>query len=408
MFFAVYLDTAKENGYNVIKIQKEVAMNIKYPENVEKIINILQSHGYSAYAVGGCVRDTLMGRVPADWDITTSCKPQMTLEIFDSLGIKTIPTGLKHGTVSVLLDGEIYECTTYRIDGEYTDARHPNSVTFTDKLRDDLSRRDFTVNAMAMAGDELCDFFGGLDDLRSRVIRCVGDPYLRFREDALRILRALRFATVLGFSIEENTLSAINELAHTLVAVSSERRTEEFKKILLSDNPNKGVELLFGTDVIKYILPDASVLPTNLGRVRADFSLRLGELLYLSGARDLSKLRLSNKEHKTVSLATEKIPFPDTDEGARRTLAKYGELSRDVCVIQDRNALAGLLLKPEILSAPVSISALSLGGDDLISMGIPPKNVGKALSFLLEKVLSDPSLNTADSLSQILKANFGA
>ena len=194
-------------------------MTLHYPENVVKIAEILAKNGYKAYAVGGCMRDTLMGRVPNDWDMTTDCSPEKMLEIFDREGVRTIPTGLKHGTVSVLLDGEIYECTTFRIDGSYTDSRHPDSVTFTPNVAEDLKRRDFTVNAMAgnpLCDDDVVDLFGGKDDIKNKVIRCVGDPETRFSEDALRILRAVRFATTLDFSIDKATKNAARAMCDGL------------------------------------------------------------------------------------------------------------------------------------------------------------------------------------------------
>jgi len=169
---------------------------IKYPENVIKIAKILSENGYKAYAVGGCIRDALMGKIPADWDMTTDCPPSKMLEIFENSGLRTIPTGLKHGTVTVLIENEAYECTTFRIDGSYTDSRHPDSVTFTPELSEDLRRRDFTVNAMAgdpLSCDDITDIFGGQDDIENKIIRAVGDPKKRFTEDALRILRAIRF-----------------------------------------------------------------------------------------------------------------------------------------------------------------------------------------------------------------------
>ena len=177
-------------------------MKIEVPKRVKEIIETLQEHGYEAYAVGGCVRDSLLHSSPADWDITTSAKPMEVKELFR----RTVDTGLAHGTVTVMLGKEGFEVTTYRIDGEYEDSRHPKEVVFTGDLREDLRRRDFTINAMAYNDREgLVDAFGGIRDLEKGVIRCVGDPYERFTEDALRILRAVRFAAQLGFSIEERT-----------------------------------------------------------------------------------------------------------------------------------------------------------------------------------------------------------
>ncbi|MGI6019656.1 MAG: CCA tRNA nucleotidyltransferase [Marvinbryantia sp.] len=209
-------------------------MKITLPEHVKKIIETLETAGYEAFAVGGCVRDTILGREPDDWDITTSAKPQKVKELFR----RTVDTGIAHGTVTVLMDGEGYEVTTYRIDGEYTDCRHPNEVSFTDNLTEDLRRRDFTINAMAYnEARGLVDVFGGIEDLKSGVIRCVGKAVERFEEDALRILRAVRFASQLGFSIEENTAAAAALLAGNLRNISAERIQVELVKLLISPHP---------------------------------------------------------------------------------------------------------------------------------------------------------------------------
>ena len=209
-------------------------MRMELPEHVKTIIQKLESHGYEAYAVGGCVRDTLLGRTPGDWDITTSAAPQQVKAIFR----KTVDTGIQHGTVTVILDHVGYEVTTYRIDGDYADSRHPSEVTFTSNLEEDLKRRDFTINAMAYNEKTgLKDCFGGYEDLQKGIIRCVGDPKERFGEDALRMLRAVRFSAQLGFSIEKKTWQALCELAPSLVHVSKERVQVELTKTLLSDRP---------------------------------------------------------------------------------------------------------------------------------------------------------------------------
>lgn len=377
---------------------------ITYPEKVKKIFEIFNKHGYDAYAVGGCVRDSLMGRAPADWDITTSASPEKIIEIFEREGIRTLPTGLKHGTVSVLLDGEIFECTTFRIDGDYKDSRHPESVSFTDKLELDLARRDFTVNAMAASSERgVCDFFGGRDDLEKGFIRCVGKPHLRFFEDALRILRGVRFATVLNFDIEAETLCAIKDLAHTLSDISAERKTVEFSKILCSEFADRGAKLLFETGIIYELLPDAQTLPTNMTLLISEFSLRLATFMHQSGARDLSRLRLSNAQKKSISILLTPIEFTDTDEGARRTLAGYGELAIPACKLWGRDALLELVAKQKKLDPAVSISQLEIDGNILLSIGIRPENIGKTLSALLDAVICHPELNNKNSLIEEAK-----
>ena len=193
---------------------------IQMPGAVSVIIHTLQNAGYEAYAVGGCVRDSILGRVPDDWDITTSARPEQVKALFR----RTVDTGIKHGTVTVLMDKEGYEVTTYRIDGMYEDGRHPKDVTFTASLTADLRRRDFTINAMAYNDEDgLVDIFGGIQDIKGRLLRCVGDPEARFGEDALRMMRAVRFSAQLDYDIEENTRKAIKTLARTLEKVSAER-----------------------------------------------------------------------------------------------------------------------------------------------------------------------------------------
>ena len=210
-------------------------MKISLPKDVEYIINTLQRAGYEAYAVGGCVRDTILNREPDDWDITTSAKPMEIKRLFPV----TIDTGIQHGTVTVLKNHVGYEVTTYRIDGEYADNRHPKEVIFTANLKEDLLRRDFTINAMAYNHEKgIIDEYGGLDDIRDGIIRCVGNPYDRFSEDALRIMRAVRFSAQLGYKIEEETSKAIVKLSPNLASISAERINTELTKLLLSPNPD--------------------------------------------------------------------------------------------------------------------------------------------------------------------------
>ena len=227
-------------------------MEINVPKSVEWIINRLEENGYEAYAVGGCVRDSVMGKEPHDWDICTSALPDETLSC---LGMENIiENGIKHGTVTVRVDGENYEITTFRTDGEYTDNRHPESVTFVRDLREDLSRRDFTVNALAYNKQRgLQDYFEGVGDIENKVIRCVGSPDRRFGEDALRILRALRFSSVLGFDIEKRTSKSIHKNAYLLKNISKERIMSELIKILEGENVE--AVLLGYSDVIAEIVP---------------------------------------------------------------------------------------------------------------------------------------------------------
>lgn len=231
-------------------------MFIEIPEKVEYILNVLLDNGYEAYAVGGCVRDVLLGRVPGDWDITTSAKPEQVKQLFR----RTIDTGIQHGTVTVMLDKEGFEVTTYRIDGEYEDSRHPKSVEFTTNLVEDLKRRDFTINAMAynhVTG--IVDEFNGMEDLKRKRIVCVGNPEERFGEDALRMLRAIRFSGQLGFDIESNTKRAIKTLAPTIRNISAERIRVELDKLFCAKYADRFF-VAYETGLTDYILPEFNVM----------------------------------------------------------------------------------------------------------------------------------------------------
>ena len=227
-------------------------MKITLPRKVLMIINNLQLHGYEAFAVRGCVRDSILARRPEDWDITTSAKPEEIKRLFR----RTVDTGIEHGTVTVIIGKDSYEVTTYRVDGAYEDGRHPKEVRFTSRLEEDLQRRDFTINAMAYNDDvRLVDVFGGMKDLNHHLIRCVGDPRERFSEDALRILRAVRFSAQLNFPIEPDTAEAIKELAPTLEKISAERIQAELVKLLVSPHPER-IRDAYELGITKVILPE--------------------------------------------------------------------------------------------------------------------------------------------------------
>lgn len=231
-------------------------MNFRIPEKVNIIIEELMSHGYEAYVVGGCVRDMVLGREPEDWDITTSATPMEVKRIFR----RTVDTGIQHGTVTVLIDKEHYEVTTYRLDGEYEDNRHPKEVAFTSSLTEDLKRRDFTINAMAYNEKEgFIDLFGGMEDLKKGIIRCVGSAIERFDEDALRILRAVRFSAQLDFEIEEDTLGAIREKVMNLKNISAERIRVELTKLLISDHPER-IRTLIEVGIMGVVLPEFNAM----------------------------------------------------------------------------------------------------------------------------------------------------
>ena len=314
-------------------------MKIEVPKKVQTIIRTLQEHGYDAYAVGGCVRDSLLFRSPADWDITTSAKPLEVKEIFK----RTVDTGLQHGTVTVLIEKEGFEVTTYRIDGEYEDSRHPKEVIFTGNLEEDLKRRDFTINAMAYNDAVgLVDVFGGRQDLQDKIVRCVGNPQERFTEDALRILRAVRFSAQLGFSIEEKTKEAAKVLAPTLKNISAERIQTELLKLLVSKNPHY-LKIAWELGITKIVLPEFDVLmETSMGEktlkafayTSADKAERLAVLFANmektpEKSRDLAKkiLRRLRFDNDTINKVSELVfwhtcPWECTKKAVRIVLSQ--------------------------------------------------------------------------------------
>ncbi|MBE6646384.1 MAG: hypothetical protein E7611_01930 [Ruminococcaceae bacterium] len=382
---------------------------LNYPEKVVKIARIMQNHGYRAYAVGGCVRDSIMGRCPSDWDMTTNASPEKMIEIFDSEGVRTIPTGLKHGTVTVLLDGETFELTTFRIDGSYTDSRHPDAVTFTDKLADDLCRRDFTVNAMAAdpladgENDEITDLFGGREDINSKVIRAVGEPERRFCEDALRILRAVRFAATLGFEIEEKTKEAAKKCRNGLSAVSVERKKVEIEKILVSSGADRGVELLFELGLEEYIHPDLVISERKLSTLPCRFEVRMAALFGKTDTPDLSSLKLSRVESVKIKTLCNKEQFCDeiSEKNARRLLAKYGDVCEDAVTLYGSTELLKLVESERAKSPCLSVSELKVSGGELKDAGIEPRKIGKIMEYLLACVIDEPELNDRERLIEL-------
>ncbi len=388
-------------------------MSFNLPKDVLEIISRLESHGYRADIVGGPVRDFLLGKTPSDYDITTSALPEEVKAVFAD--IRTVDTGIKHGTVSLIMNGEQYEVTTYRVDGEYKDSRHPDKVTFTDRLELDLSRRDFTVNAMAYSPRwGLTDVFGGASDLDRKIIRTVGEPELRFSEDALRILRGVRFASVLGFSIEGETAKAIHSLAPTLERVSAERIFVELKKLLCGSSAHR-VLAEFG-DVIATVIPELSglVLPSEESFLEADFYTRMLSLFALSVenrpdeafSRAMRRLR-SDNEARTLGAAVlaeygkHKL---DTPSSAVRLLSVLGErgavellrLEKLLSHFGDREE--AMLSEAIEKKLPYRISDLAVGGEEISALGAVGREIGAVLSELLEAVITGEIPNDRASL----------
>lgn len=434
-------------------------LKIKLPEQVNTIIRTLQEHGHEAYAVGGCVRDSVLGRSPEDWDITTSAMPNETKALF----ARTFDTGIEHGTITVLLGGEGFEVTTYRIDGKYEDNRHPKEVTFTRNLREDLLRRDFTINAMAYnEKDGLVDIFGGMEDLHKGIIRCVGDASARFSEDALRILRGVRFAAQLGFDIEKETKRGMQELAATLRNISAERIQVELVKMLVSDRPDL-LRTAYELGITKQFLPEFDALMVteqetphhmyNVGEhtlhallnVRADKILRLTMLFHDMGKPAFKTMDETGRAHfKKHAIGSEAITkevlrrlkfdnetlhkvsrlvyyhdyrMPATAKNVRRAMNKIGEdifpyymeVRRADVLAQSTYKRDGKIqnlddierIYGEIVAAGqcVSLKELAVNGQDLIRAGMKPgKEIGEKLRELLEIVIENPERNTKEEL----------
>ena len=387
-------------------------MNI--PGNVQKIIEILHNNSHDAYIVGGCVRDTLLGRIPGDWDITTSAHPEEIKQLFR----RTIDTGIEHGTVTVRMHGESYEVTTYRVDGEYSDHRRPDSVVFTDNLVEDLKRRDFTINAMAYNDVRgLVDEFDGKQDLENGIIRCVGNPDERFEEDALRMLRAIRFSAQLGFSIEENTLDAIKKHAPELVNVSAERILVELNKTLASQHP-ENMQLLWDLGLTDYIsasfkeIRDAGgIVPGTPG----SWAALMRDLTGVQAKTILKELKSDNDTiRNTVALVEEyKLPFPEDEIAIRHTLNHIGpELFEHLMDLFDsapERADAGRAAmareqKKKILARndAYTIGMLAVTGNDVRPYARTGPDIGRILNELLEKVMQRPELNEKEILLGML------
>ena len=389
---------------------------MQYPDYVKVIIDKLTASGYEAYIVGGSLRDMLLGRAPSDFDVTTSALPEEILSVFSDM--KTIPTGLKHGTVTVLSEGHPIEVTTFRTDGEYLDSRHPESVSFTRNICEDLARRDFTVNAIAYNDERgIIDPFGGEDDVKNKILRAVGDADERMREDALRIMRALRFSSQLGFSIEENTLAALGRKKDGLANVSRERIGIETAKLLTSAYVENALRIMTRTGISLYVL--GNYLPSerivcSLPTLPCEFFTRFSALLWdcdKAAAREiLSSLKYSNAEKNGVIsiLSARKNPLPSTDAEIRRFIIRHGEHAERAAMLLRTLGEADDELLQRIKSAQSTsfarkISDLDIDGNDLSSLGFGGKDIGEALTLLFEKVTLDPSLNEKEKLISIIK-----
>ena len=394
-------------------------MTIRMDEGAAELLDTLHRAGYAAYVVGGCVRDSLLGLIPHDWDLCTSALPQQGMELFGEE--KCIPTGLQHGTVTVKQGGGLYEITTFRTEGAYTDGRHPDEVHFVPDVREDLARRDFTINAMAYNAKEgLVDPFGGQADLQSGILRAVGVPHQRFTEDALRILRLYRFAARFGFSIDPPTAQAAQELCAHLDCVSVERIEEELAKLLSAPAPAAYLD----EKILGVILPELSPEALAAAKPVVDacpageqaLPVRLAALLLSLGEdgtrRTLRRLRCSNAcIEETAVLVREVVPGVPVSLNiyTRKLLGKY-----NLCTVQ-RLAALGTALQPEHAAdfAALSelaerldadgvccrVSQLAVNGRDLMAAGVPAgPGIRKVLEALLDGVIREEYPNERQAL----------
>ena len=389
-------------------------MKLIAPKYVFSALRRLEARGFEGYLVGGCVRDMIMGRRPHDWDICTDALPAEVMRIFP----RSYPTGITHGTVTVISHGQALEITTYRTDGEYSDFRRPDKVSFGKELETDLSRRDFTMNAMAMNAEGVIrDPFGGNGDIEAQIIRTVGKPDERFSEDALRMLRALRFSAVLGFEIEAETLAAIHKNSHLISYVAIERISSELLRTLLSPNPETALSML----KISALIGDSELqndkrlkrlrrLPKeSTPRLSALTALLVGTGVIKTPRELLSKLRLDSVSFKNASVGAELslTEKPETSLDWKRLLAANGKDACDCLAAADR-LLSGnrrSLIYRQVLSGGecCSLKNLAISGGDLLELGFSGRDIGTALDTLLDHVLVYPQENNSEKLSEIAK-----
>ncbi|MBR7133458.1 MAG: CCA tRNA nucleotidyltransferase [Clostridia bacterium] len=384
---------------------------LKIPQKTEYVIDTLIGHGYEAYIVGGCVRDMLMGKQPHDFDVTTSALPQEIERLFP----KTVATGIKHGTVTVIVDKTPIEVTTFRREGDYNDCRHPETVEFVTDLEIDLSRRDFTVNAMAYNQKTgLKDFFGGREDLELKILRAVGNPEKRFCEDALRILRLFRFACVLGFQIEKNTLEAAIKCSEKLRNISSERIMSELIRAVMGENL-QAISALTECGALRFLGVEKSPDFSAITSLPPKQELRLFAFLQLSGADTLKALKVLKAPNKISDYcrlleSCLDLPLPESKAELKRILCGCPpEIYKDLLIIKSAAFNENTETAQEFLKQvtengePYLTKHLKIGGDELVALGFSGKEVGTVLKKLQELVISNPEANTPEGLMEFLE-----
>lgn len=399
-------------------------MNRTIDKKAEKILYTLNEKGYEAYVVGGCVRDMILGRVPGDWDITTSAKPEETKACFSH----TYDTGIKHGTITVLMGKDSYEVTTYRIEGEYTDCRHPDEVVFTRDIHEDLLRRDFTMNAIAYHPKEgFIDPFGGLEDIKRGVIKGVGCPEERFREDALRMLRAVRFAAQLGFVIEDETWQALKDNCALIEKISAERIREELQKLIMSPRPEKigfladsGLTEHISIDLADILKKDGALIAERLAAAEKIPALRWA--LFLSGLgrqkaeKLMKKLKFDTKTMRSAAAVigeADKAPVTDRYE-AKKAVCLMGDEDYSLLLAFNKAYKKNKAHEAETLYEDIKakkeciyMKELEINGEVLKGMGITDgKTIGLALKAALDEAHRDNSLNTREYLIDFIGKGF--
>lgn len=439
---------------------------INIPIDAKEIIKVLQDNKYKAYVVGGCVRDSILGKEPKDWDITTNAIPEKIIEIFNNYNV--IPTGLKHGTVTIMINSIPYEVTTFRTDGVYSDGRHPDSVEFTNDLIKDLSRRDFTINSLAYNNEEgILDYFGGIKDLQDKLIRCVGNPEDRFSEDALRMARACRFSSQLNFKLDQSVINSILKNSKLIQNISKERIQSELNKILLSENLN-GLYHFYQSGLLQYVIPifESCFLCNqsnpyhiyNVGLhifksvefIEMELHLKLTMLFhdvakpicktldengighFYGHAEESSKMAIEilgrmKYDNLTITRVRDLIFYHDSEiqdsrKSIRKWLNKIGEETfRNLLKVRKADIKAQntdyyqerhdkleriKVVLEEVLNAKECFSKkdLAINGTDLIKLGYTEgKQIGEIINKLVELVLDNPNLNTKEQLVEIVK-----
>ncbi len=396
-------------------------MNLNIPKKIERILQKINSAGYEAYIVGGCVRDCFLQRQPQDWDITTSAEPEQIKKIFN----RTYDTGLQHGTVTVLWEGEHYEITTYRIEGKYDDCRHPNNVTFTKSLKEDLQRRDFTINAIAYHPQQgIKDYFLGQKHIEQKIIKGVGNATERFQEDALRMLRALRFSAQIGFDIEQSTYEALQQQKELIKKISVERIHDELEKMLLSKYLEK-INLLWQSKLLNEISPILSQKMEQYGEEvikqmkKSPFDRMIRWTIFLQymeakqGEAFLKYLKFDNDTIKTVVPLLKHLK-DDIVLGEYELRKKANEITVEqlkrlllIQQIQQKQNIKQLQqCFDKILQRGdcITLKELAVTGEDLIKLGIAKgKQIGNMLHFLLDVVHKNPEKNSKEILLQCAK-----